>query len=188
VSYLIPTEELSLAKQEVLRQGAIMAGKNLAAAHNIAALGTLTARDADYVTDFVPVATSAGIAGWLSMPFVAVGALYSVFADNVPAAFTYTVLNNQVVVFYKVNILTIAGPDPASMLFFRTGAAANTKAVFDLESLQTKTMNDGYFSKPVVYEPQEIATIQAEARVAIAVGCRIRLGCFIIEPLQVTTV
>lgn len=194
MSYLIPTEEIALANQERLRQAATKAGMERALELKLASVGPierysgLVARDADYVTDFVPVATSAGLAGWLSMPLAAIGILYSIFANNVPAALTPQVPNNQVVVFYKVSVLTLAGPDPVSMLFFRTGVGANLKAQFDLEALYGKMVSDGYFTKPVVYDPMEIITSQVEARVAIGVGCRVRLGTLIIEPIQVTLV
>lgn len=196
MSYLIQTDEISLSAQERMRQAAVIKGKERALELKLATPGqpdrfsSVVARDADYVTDFVPVATSAGIAGWLSMPLVAVGALYSVFADNVPAALTPAVPNNQVVVFYKVAILATPGVvvDPVSMLFFRTGAAANMKAQFDLETLYSKLSADGYFTKPVVYDPIEIITAQVECRVATAAACRVKLGCLIIEPIQVTLV
>lgn len=196
MSYLIQTDEISLANQERLRQQAVIAGKERALAMKVATVGspdrysTLVDRDADYVTDFIPAATSAGIAGWLSMPLVAVAALYSVFADNAPAAVTPAVPNNQVWVFYKVSILATPGVvvDPVSMLFFRTGAAANMKAQFDLESLYAKLSADGYFTRPVVYDPQEICTCQVEARIATAAACRVKLGALVIEPIQVTLV
>lgn len=191
MSYLIQTDEISLANQERLRQQAVRAGKARGLALKIATSDdALIERDADYVTDFVPVATSAGIAGWLSMPLVAVAALYSVFADNVPAALTPAVPNNQVWVFYKVSILATPGivVDPVSMLFFRTGVGANLKAQFDLEALYAKLSTDGYFTKPVVYDPQEVCTCQVEARIATAAACRVRLGALIIEPIQVTLV
>lgn len=194
MSYLIQTDEISLANQEKLRQKAAIAGKERALALKIATpsekdrYANLVERDADYVTDFIPVATAAGIAGWSSMPLVAVGVFYSIFADNVPAAIAPVVPNNSVWVFYKVSILTLAGPQPVSMLQFRTGTGLNLKAQFDLEALYAKLSADGYFTKPVVYDPQEIVTGQVEARVATGVTCRVRCGVFIIEPIQVTVI
>jgi len=188
VSYLIPTEEITLAEQYRMRQNAVTMVKARAAEKFAMAPANIPVRDADYVTDFIPAATSAGIAGWLSMPLVAVGLWYSVFADNVPAAITPAVPTNQVWVFYKVSQLTLAGPDPVSGLQFRIGAAANLKSHFDMEALYGKTVSDGYFSMPVTYENPDIATIQVECRIAIAVGCRVRMGCLIAEPLQATVV
>jgi hypothetical protein len=190
MSYLIPTEDLSLAEQARMRKGAVDQGKARGMATWKMNEKDLTARDADYVTDFLTPAgvAVAGLAGWLSMPFAAVGTMYSVFASNVPGAVAPACPTNQIWVFYKVGVLTVAGPDPAAMLEFRTGAAANLRALFDLEALYGKVSPDGYFSQPVTYESPEILTANVECRVAIAVGCRIRLGCVIIEPLQNTVI
>lgn len=190
MSYLIPTEEMALAEQYRMRQAAQSAGLARGAVLWNQSQQNLTVRDADYVTDFIPAATSAGLAGWLSMPFAAVGAFYSVFADNVPAAITPTPPTNQLWVFYKVSILTQAAglPDPVVMLQFRTGAAANLKAQFDCEALYGKQVADGYFSQIVTYENPEVCTVQAEARVILGAGCRVRIGTFIVEPLQNTVI
>jgi hypothetical protein len=190
MSYLIPTEEISLAEQYRMRKLAIDKGVARAVELWQMAAGNITYRDANYVTDFIPAATAAGLAGWLSMPFLAVAGVYSVFADNVPAAVTPTCPTNQVWVFYKVSILTVAGPDPVAMLQFRKGAAANLLAQFDMEALYGKMVSDGYFSQPVTYENPDIATVNAIARVVLGAGngCRIRLGTFIVEPLQNTVI
>ena len=190
MSYLIPTEEISLAEQYRLRKGAIDKGVARAVDSFKQAPGNITFRDANYITDFIPAATAAGIYGWLSQPFLAIAGVYSVFADNALAAITPTCPTNQVWVFYKVSVLTLAGPDPVAMLQFRKGAAANLLAQFDMEAIYGKTVGDGYFSQPVTYENPEIATVNAVARVALGAGagCRIRLGTFIIEPIQNTTI
>jgi hypothetical protein len=186
VSYLIPTEEISLAEQYRMRKTAIEMGHSRARELWSMSDANITERDADYVTDFIPAATAAGLAGWLTMPLVApVGGFVSVFADNVPAAVTPAVPTNQVWVFYKVSQLTLG--DPVSMLQFRRGAAANLIAQFDFEAMYGKLVDDGYFSQPVTYENPEIATVQVEVRIA-GPAARVRLGCFIIEPLQNTTV
>lgn len=192
MSYLVPTEEISLANQERLRNGAEYAGKQTLLNKSQVPIADAVARDADYVIDFItPAAPAAvaGLAGWLSAPFAAAATPYSLFATNVPAALaTITVPHNQVWVFYKVNIITLN--DPATMLFFTIGSSANRKAQFDLECLYTKLCTDGYFSQPVVYAKQDVVGITARSRLALgaAVGARIRLGCLIIENLQNTVV
>jgi len=202
MSYLIQTDEISLANQEKLRAMAVKAGKDRAFALRVATPGpgapgskeyysTLVERDADYVTDFITWGAGAvALAGWGTLALAAVGTPYSVFADSTPVAVTPTVPNNTVVVFYKVSVLVTAGviADPVSMLWFRTGAAANLKAQFDLEVLYSKLSADGYFTSPVVYDPQEIITATVEARVATAAICRVHLGSLVIEPIQVTLV
>ena len=149
----------------------------------------IIARDEDYVTDFVPVATQAGLAGWLSMPLAAVAGMYSIFANNVPAALTPQVPNNQAWVFYGVEVmLADAAAENVSFIQFGVGAANNRRAQFSLESLYSGWNASGYFSQPVSYDPQEIANVQIRARVATAVGCRIRLRTYVAEPIQNTVI
>jgi hypothetical protein len=189
--YVIPTEEIALSEQSQRRRDAALAGKNRAAIKWSQSVENLTARDANYVTDFIApsaLPVVAGVGGWLSMPFAVVGNFYSVFANGTPAAISPVCPTNQLWVFYKVTILTVAGPDPAGILQFRTGAQFNLKYQFDLENLYGKNVSDGYFSFPVTYENPEIATVNVSARVALLAGCRVKLGCFIIETMQTTVV
>ena len=189
MSYLIPTEEISLAEQYRMRKTAVDMGKARAAALWNQAPGNLTARDPDYGVDFIlPTAAFAASSGWLTMPLNVIGTWYDVFASSVPAVVTPVVPQNQVWVFYKVAQLSVAGPDPVAGLQFRVGAAANLRAQFDMEALYGKMVSDGYFSQPITYENPEVCQVQVECRIAIAVGCRIRLGCLIIEPLQQTVI
>lgn len=189
--YIIPTEEISLSEQARRRQEAILYGKQRASEVWKVAIDDLTARDADYVTDFIAPATPAlvaGIAGWLSMPLAAIGVWYSVFANNTPAAVTPVCPTNQVWVFYKAANLSLAGPDAVCGLQFRKGTAANLMHHFDMENINGKMVSDGYFSQIVTYQNPDIATVNVECRVAIAAGARIKLGCFIIETMQTTVI
>jgi hypothetical protein len=186
MSYILPTNEISYAAQAQLRMQAQDQGMARAVQMRVASSTSgLAVRDPDYPIDFVPAATRAGLSGWLTMPLAAAGNLYSVFADNVPAALTPQVPNNAVWVFYKATILTVG--DPVSELYFLIGQAGNRKAQFNLEILQDKLEVDGYFSEPIVYDPQDIVTVQVRARV-INPAARVVLGAFIIEPLQVSVV
>ena len=189
MSYIIPVGETALAAQAHMRE--VAEKKGLEALVNHAVIHKAedgAARDADYPVDFIPAATRAGLAGWLSMPFAVVAALYSVFADNVPAAQTPIVLNNQVWVFYGASIIDAINPDAGGELFFGIGTANNRKAQFDLEKLYSKLETDGYFSEPVVYAPQDIVTVQVRARLATGVGWRLQLKTLICEPLQQSVV
>ena len=189
MSYLIATEEISLSEQYRMRKTAVDMGKARASQLWNMGVENLTARDPDYGVDFIlPTAAFVASSGWLSLALAVVGNWYDVFASSAPAAVTPAVPNNQVWVFYKVSQLTVAGPDPVAGLQFRVGAAANLRAQFDMEALYGKTVSDGYFSQPISYENPEVCQVQVECRVAIAVGARIRLGCFIIEPLQQTVI
>lgn len=192
MSYLIPTEEISLAEQYRMRKTAIGMARDRARELWSMSDKNLAERDADYITDFIVpaggVVAAPAIAGWLTMPLMAINVWYSVFADNVPAAFAPVVPTNQVWVFYKVNMLELAGPDPVSGLEFRIGAAGNLRAFFDMEAINGKMVSDGYFSMPITYENPDVVTINVEARLATLAGARVRLGCFIIEPLQATVI
>lgn len=197
MSYVIPAERLSLAAQERLRyQAETQARKRLAGKTNVseaAALDKLNpaiiARDEDYINDFIPAATRAGLAGWLTMPLAAIAGMYSVFADNVPAAMTPQVPNNNTWVFYGVEIyLADWAAENVTYLQFGVGNANNRRAQFDLEKLYVGTSSAGYFSQPVCYDPQEVVNIQVRARLATAAGCRMRLMTFIAEPIQTNVI
>ena len=197
MSYVIPNEKLSLAAQERLR-GAAEHQARLRLARKLAvpeakALDpqnpAIIVRDADYVTDFVPVAAAAGLAGWLTMPLAAIAGMYAVFANNVPAALTPQVPNNQAWIFYGVDILLAdAAAENLTFLQFGVGTANNRRAQFDLECLYSGLSATGYFSQPVYYDPQEIANIQVRARLASGVGARVRLATFVAEPTQQTVI
>lgn len=187
MSYVIPTSTLSLSEQVRMRQNAENLGKlTLAKALNRQP-GNLIARQPYYPIDFIPAgAGRAGIAGWLSMPLLAIAGVYSLIADGLFAALTPQVPNNNLWIFWGVHILTLG--DPVSQLRFLTGTGAIPKQQYDLEVLYSKLETDGYFSQPMVYMPQDIVTIQVVSRIAAAVGARVVLDAFIIEPGEVTQV
>ena len=197
MSYIIPAEKLALASQERLRAGAErMARVRLARKLVVPEAQALDlqnpaiiARDEDYVTDFVPVATQAGLAGWLSMPLAVIAGMYAIFANNVPAALTPQVPNNQAWVFYGVEILLAdAAGETVTFIQFGVGAANNRRAQFTLEGLYGGLSATGFFSQPVHYDPQETANIQIRARIATGAGARVRLMTLIAEPIQQTVI
>ena len=65
VSYLIPTEEITLAEQYRMRKAAVDKGKNRAAELWGQKTENLTARDANYVTDFLTPAAVAVLTVYL---------------------------------------------------------------------------------------------------------------------------
>lgn len=178
-SYVIPTEELTLTDIKQARADATAAGIKRAMALKIATSEDgLLVRECDNVIDF-----GCGVGGWLTMPLLVAGNLYSVFATAVPAALTPVLAVNRIAVFYKVGIET--APTPVDQLNFREGVAAGTTyAVFDLEGLATKLVPDGYFTYFPVYDPQRTLNVVVRCRIVLGVGvqARVRLGCFIIEP------
>jgi hypothetical protein len=177
MSYIVPTSELTLTKQEAARDKAVQAG--IARAVALKVIGDPKqgiVREADNVGDF-----GAGVGGWLTMPLLVLGNPYSVFATVVPGAVIPVLAVNRVAVFYKVNIEE--APSPVNQLIFREGATAGTTlAFFDLEGLNTKLEAEGYFTEPVWYDPQRVLNIVVICRIATALQARVRLGCFIIEP------
>lgn len=178
-SFIRPTEELENQPGKIsqLIVNAVNAGVTRAIRTGaITSAEEAKIREADPVTDF-----GAGVGGALTMTLAAVGTQYSIFATAVPAALTPTLANNRVAVFYKIQIET--APVPVNQLAFREGAAAGTTyAVFDLEGLCSTIKPDGYFTEPVVYDPQKVMNIVVTARIATAAQARVRLGCLIIEP------
>ena len=200
MSYLIPTEDLTLTDTKRFRQAAVNRGIQLAVGLRIVPIGellvngvsyvegmrippeaelhhpSLVVRHADNVVDF-----GAGVGGWLTMTLAVVGTAVSVFATAVPAALTPTLAVTRVAIFYSVSVETT--PMPVNLLTFTEGVAAGTTyAVFDLEELAVKQSLSGYFTEPVVYKPQKVMNIQVTPRIATGAQARVRLGCFIVEP------
>jgi hypothetical protein len=195
MSELIPIGSIALAEQFRMRQTACTRGRKLLGTKLSLPIGAemsdaLVDRDCDYPNDFiVPTAGAAaalGLAGWLSMPMALPATMYSLFATVVPGAVAPVVPNNQAWVFFGVHVLTLN--DPITVLQFLTGRAPGIpKATFDVEKLYDRLETSGYFTQPVVYEPQEICTVNIRSRVAtVGVGARVVLDCVIIERGQVT--
>lgn len=178
-SFVRPTEELENQPGKVaqLITNAVNAGLERAQKTGaITSAAEAKVREADPVTDF-----GAGVGGWLTMPLNAVGVQYSVFATAVPAALTPALANNRVAVFYKVSVEQAGFP--VNQLAFREGVAAGTTyAVFDLEGLASCLKPDGYFTEPVVYDPQKVMNVVVTCRIITAAQARVRIGCLIIEP------
>lgn len=170
--FIIPVDELSLSDKKAFRAGAIAAGITRAVRTGaIAGPDQCVVRHADPVTDF---GMAAG--GWVTAALAVAGTAVS--AMN---ALTPTLANNRVAVFYGIAVETF--PIPINLLSFREGAAAGTTyAVFDVEQLVTMQQQMGYFSTPIVYDPQRVLNIVVTPRIATGVTARVWLGCYIIEP------
>lgn len=200
MGYIVQTDELALARQEGYRGAAIVEGYERALSLSIATPGTpnpnlkyngkyanLKARAFDYVNDFVLPTSGAvlalGLAGWLTVALAAVGAPYSIFANNVGAAIVPQVPQTQVWVFYKYCI-PYAINFPVSYLIFTTGQQGQfRKDEFDLEPTYAKLSTDGFFSEPVVYDKAEFCGATVRARI-IAPAFAFVLQGWVIEPRQ----
>lgn len=185
-SYLIPSARMALAEQYRVRADAVTKVKAMLAKKLVVGVESLTVRAPNYAFDFLTAAQrvpAAGfpMSGWMTQPLLLPQGLYSIFADNTGAALVPQVANNQAWVFYGVHVLTLN--DPITQLLFMSGAQAQDRwAQFDIEVLYDCLETEGYFSDPVVYGPQEFATIQVMARLATGVGARVALDTLIAEP------
>lgn len=201
--YIIPTGSMSQSKQEDYRMKAIAAGLARGTEKKIASisddeiagysqLGTPEGRmlavlrflqtggwplgfdvlEAQPIADF-----GSALDQWNTAALVAVGIAYSCHqAVGAPV-----MAANRLAVYYKVGIETVALP--VSRLIFRQNAVAgNIVAEFDLEQLVNRLETDGWFSEPVVIDPNQAHAVQVLCRIATGVLARVQLGCYIIEP------
>lgn len=172
IKTIIPRAELSLGDIRGLKDAAIATG--LARAQRRLGLSPeqLIVRQAQNIADF-----GTALDQWNTAALAVVGTAYSVFqAIAAPALAT-----NKIAVFVGCGVETT--PNPVSLLNFRQGAGGGTTyAQFDLERLNNLLEPEGYFSEPVIYEPNEVLNITVTARTATALLARIQLMCYIIEP------
>lgn len=183
INYIIPTDSMTLSKQEEMRRGAVVAGISRA----VSKLGAAPS-DVDRVKqglppesvdvrEFQPILDAgAALDQWNTAALAVVGTAYTVFQ----AIAAPTLAANKIAVFYKVGVETI--PPPVSRLIFRKGGAAgNIVGIFDLEHLFTQERLEGYFSQPQVFDPTDIFALQVLARIATGVLARVPMGAWIIE-------
>ena len=195
MSYLIPIASMSLAEQERRRRDAVIAGQqaliDAAVVKDMPGRKNIVDRDPDYGPDFIPVlvrpaAVGFPMSGWMTEPLLLPNGIYNIFAGNNGVAVVPQVPNNQVWVFYGVHVLTLVPAGPVTQLYFAIGTSAIRKAAFDLQKMYDKLETSAYFTQPVVYTPQDIATITVKARIATGVGCEVVLDTIIFEPIQNT--
>lgn len=172
---IIPEASLTLTQQTAVRQRAAEAGIRKALELRIRDKeSALVARHAEAVADW---GSAAALSFWNTTALAAIGTAVSVF----PAAANPVLGVNKIAVFYRAVVGT--APIPVSLLRFSQAAAATTmKAVFDLEQLVGQLVPAGYFSEPVVYEPNDTLNITVVPKIATALACNLVLGCYIIEP------
>jgi hypothetical protein len=173
MSYVIPTNELSLQDRKAFINGAIEAGISRAVEKLGVAREELVVREALPLTDFP--------GAWLTEYYVspAIAAVGWAFAGNGAAVGVLPV--GRVAVFYKV---ADADANPAfTAVRFQVGpTGATTKGVFFFQlPVDNKQETDMYLSEPVVYDPQDNVFIQAYSRIAAHGAEELSFGCFIIE-------
>jgi len=181
-SYAVPTNELTLTDIKGFKSAAQEAGILRALSLGIgSSREELVIREALPLTDMSLVTVNGyGTEYYITDAITAVG--WQLVFNTVAGAVVSPVLAaNKVAVFYKV---ADADGDPAAtaVRFMVGPGGATTKAVFPIQlGIDNKLESDLYFSKPVVYDPQDTLFIQFYSRVAVHVAEELSFGCYIIE-------
>jgi len=180
MSYAIPADELSLAKQEFLRRRAKEAALAKAISLRIAsAMAELTFREAYPANDLgVPAGT-----GYTNETYLTGAAVANTWTSVFNTAAVPTIGNRKIMVFYKITDETV--PAACSAVRFRLGpAGATVLGWFHIEQfINVKLTPEVWLSEPVVYGPSERPFIEFYPRVAVpAAGERLGFGCFVAEP------
>jgi hypothetical protein len=182
MSYIIPTNELSLTDMRAFRAAAIEAGINRALA-----LGVARTREELIVRAALPSTDFGGAAiGWTlevyQGPAIAAAGWGSVFNAGAVPLFAPTLANSKVAVFYKFADYD-AAPAITGLRFRVGGTGATTRASFFLQlEVNSKLEPDVYFTEPVVYDPQDVVYIEAYYNAVLAAGDeQFAFGAFIVE-------
>jgi hypothetical protein len=184
MSYIVPTNELTLTDIKAYRAAAIEAGIIRALALGLARTrDELVCRYALPNTDFGTAATGWQIEQYRN-PAIAAAGWGSPFDGGALPVWAPTLANSKVAVFFKFADYDTA-PTIMGIRFRVGGTGATTKASFFLQ-LETgaKLEPDVYFTEPVVYDPQDVVYIEAYYNGPVgALGEDFAFGCFIIERL-----
>ncbi len=184
MSYVVPTNELTLSDIRQFKADGIKAGITRALALGLARTESeLVVRTALPFTDFGNNAL-----GWTlenySGPIIAAAGWGSVFNAGAVPAFAPVLANSKIAVFYKFANWS-AAPTINAIRFRIGGTGATTKAMYYMQ-LETgaKLEPDVHFSEPVVYDPQDVVYIEAYYNAAVAAGAeQFAFGCYVIERL-----
>ena len=176
---ITPTENLTLTDRKAFVDAAIRLGIERALKRGLAGSeNELVIRHLRCLADL-----GTALEAWLTAPLLVVNTPYSVFQAIGAVGVGVAVPNNNVFVFYKVGVNTPGVPMVVSLLNFAQGAAGGTTyALFDLQQLASQLIPEGYFSEPIVYEPNEVMLITATCAVVTNLPAEVPLGCLVIEP------
>jgi len=117
---------------------------------------------------------------WQTPAMAAVNTFYTIFNGVV----TPTLNAVRIAVWYGVAVETAGFP--VSRLTWRSGAAGNIIAEFDLEQLINRLESIGFFSEPVIFDPTLPYSGTVRCRTATALLARVQPMGFIIEPAGTT--
>lgn len=182
MSYIVPTNELTLTDIKAFRSAAVEAGIIRALA-----LGLARTRDELIVRSGLPLTDfGTALTGWqiesYNGPVIAAAGWGSPFQFGALPGSAPVLANSKVAVFYKFADWSGA-PTITGVRFRVGGTGATTKASFFMQ-LETgaKLEPDVYFTEPVIYDPQDVVYIEAYYNAAVAVGVELfAFGTFIIE-------
>ncbi len=185
MSYIVPTNELTLTDIKAFRSSAIEAGITRALALGLArGREELVVRAALPFTDFgVGVVTGWAIEQYRN-PAIAAAGWGSVFDNGALPVAAPTLANSKIAVFYKFADYD-TNPTITGIRFRVGGTGATTRATFFFQlELGAKLEPDVYFTEPVIYDPQDVVFIEAYYNGPVgALGEDFAFGCFVIERL-----
>ena len=188
MSYVIPTNELTLTDIKAYKDKAIEAGIQRALGLRLARQREeLVVREANPMPDF----SQPGAVGYTNNYYVTAGAVglnawVSVFDTALPP----TLARTQVAVFYKIADQAVFGAVPViTAVRFGVGpTGATTQASFFTQTFtDIKLESEVWLSEPVIYDPDDVVFIQFYGRANTnAAGEELSFGCFIIERVGAT--
>ncbi len=184
MSYVIPTNELTLTDIKSFRGAAIEKGIERALALGIARVREeLVAREAYPLDDLGVVALNGWVTNeYLSMVIPAANAWCSAFSFGALPGAQHQLATTQIAVFYKFAD-TEQNPVVTGVRFRKGAAGATTLASFFLQlPTEAKLEPDVYFNEPIVYDPQSWLFIEIYPTGNMGNQESIPFGCFIIEP------
>ena len=182
MSYVIPTNELTLTDMGRFRGAAIEAGIARALSLGVARVREeLVARDAFPLADFGTAATGWNTEDYISMVIPAANAWCSAFSTGALPGTQHQLGRAQVAVFYK--FADVEAAPVVNGIRFREGVAgASTKASFFLQlETMAKLEPDVYFSEAVIYDPDDWLYIEIYPTGNIGGQEHIPFGAIVIE-------
>lgn len=181
-TYLIPTDQMTLTEQRNMRDAAAAAALERAVT-GVKIAGSESEMDVRHLENIFDI--GAAVEEYRTAALAVVGTAYTCFQAVVLPATPA----RSIYVFYAVGIATV--PRPVGLLTFRIGGVlGNIIGEFDLSQLDNAWVPEGYFSRPIVIDPNQNFAVQVTCTIATGVFALVPLGCFVIEPhgTRITTV